>query len=301
MARLPRAWLAPVDVAAAVAPPSPSALQMQAVFGCQKELEISRLVGCEACNNTGVKAGTSPQTCYTCRGSGQVIQMVRTPLGVFQNVSICGECGGTGQKTTPCDVCGGDGRVRKGKVISMKARASASSHRGAKRRMADSPLFRTPMQIPAGVDQGSRLRVKGEGNAGRRGGPAGDLFVFCNVKEDPDLQREGTNIRSEINVPFYDAILGTSVQIRTVDGMVDLKIPPGTQPNTVLLMSRRGVPKLSQPNQRGDHLVRVKVQIPQKLREEERKLVEKLRELSGATSTSAPSGGSGAKKGWPFG
>ncbi|KAG2581526.1 hypothetical protein PVAP13_6KG172000 [Panicum virgatum] len=140
----------------------------EAVFGVEKEIEITRLEGCTTCDGTGAKPGTKPTTCKTCGGQGQVVSSTRTPLGIFQQVSTCNTCGGTGEFSTPCNTCGGDGRVRRTKRISLK--------------------------VPAGVDSGSRLRVRSEGNAGRRGGPPGDLYVFIDVLSDPVLKRDGTNI-----------------------------------------------------------------------------------------------------------
>lgn len=238
---------------------------LDAVFGCEREVEIARLEGCEACDASGVKAGTTPTTCSTCGGSGQVVASVRTPLGQFQQIAACQTCGGTGQMSTPCDKCGGDGRIRKPKRISLR--------------------------VPAGVDNGSRLRVRGEGSAGRRGGPNGDLYVFVDVRPDPELSRDGVDINSTVELPYTDAILGTTVKVRTVDGLVDLKVPNGTQPNTRLSMSKRGVPRLGQANtQRGDHVVTVKVGIPSKLSKEQRELVEKLKELNEGADTKARSG-----------
>eukprot|EP00884_Botryococcus_braunii_P017788 jgi/Botrbrau1/4693/Bobra.0218s0015.1 len=227
----------------------------EAVFGTSKDVEIARLELCDTCKGSGVKAGTTPVTCGTCGGSGQVVTAVRTPLGAFQQVSICPECEGSGETSTPCGTCGGDGRVRRTKRINIR--------------------------VPAGVDTGSRLRVKGEGNAGRRGGEDGSLFVDLRVRDHPQLRREGTTIHSDVEVNYVDAILGTSVQVLTVDGMVDLKIPAGTQPGTTLVMAKRGVPRLgSSANVRGDHMVHVKVTIPRKVQGEERRLVEELKELS---------------------
>ena len=210
-----------------------------------------RLEECDTCSGSGVKAGTRPSTCGTCGGQGQVIATVRTPLGNFQQVTTCQACGGNGQTSTPCPKCGGDGRVRKSKRISLR--------------------------VPAGVDSGSRLRVRSEGNAGRKGGPPGDLYVFIAVREDPDLKRfESINISSTVTIPYTKAILGTTVKVRTVDGTVDLKIPTGVQPGATLLMAKRGVPKLGNPNVRGDQYVKVKVTIPNKISNEEKALVEEL-------------------------
>jgi len=227
----------------------------EAVFGCEKELECVRLEECESCTGSGMQQGTAPSTCVTCGGTGQVVTTARTPLGNFQQVATCPSCGGQGQTFTPCASCAGDGRVRRTKLINLR--------------------------VPPGVDTNSRLRVRGEGNAGRRGGPSGDLYVFILVRGDSELVRDGINIQSTVTVPYTDAILGTTVDVNTVDGEVELKIPAGVQPGATLLMKGRGVPKLSAPTQRGDHYVVVKVSIPQKLSKEERAKVEEIRALSG--------------------
>ncbi|KAH6832831.1 DNAJ heat shock family protein [Perilla frutescens var. hirtella] len=226
----------------------------EAVFGVEKEIEITRLESCSTCDGSGAKPGTKASKCSTCGGQGQVVSSARTPLGVFQQVMTCSTCGGAGEISTPCNTCGGDGRVRKSKRISLK--------------------------VPAGVDSGSRLRVRSEGNAGRRGGPPGDLFVLIDVLADPVLKRDDTNILYTSKVSYIDAILGTTMKVPTVDGMVDLKIPAGTQPGTTLVMAKKGVPFLNKSNMRGDQLVRVQVEIPKRLSEEERKLIEELANLN---------------------
>ncbi|KAH1073342.1 hypothetical protein J1N35_025670 [Gossypium stocksii] len=233
----------------------------EAVFGVEKEIEITRLETCGTCNGSGAKPGTTASKCTTCGGQGQVISSARTPLGVFQQVMTCSSCGGMGEISTPCNTCSGDGRVRKTKRISLK--------------------------VPAGVDSGSRLRVRSEGNAGRRGGSPGDLFVVIQVILDPVLKRDDTNILYSCKVSYIDAILGTTIKVPTVDGMVDLKIPAGTQPNTTLVMAKKGVPVLNKSNMRGDQLVCVQVEIPKQLSSEERKLIEELSDLSkGKTASS---------------
>ncbi|XP_010928256.1 chaperone protein dnaJ A7A, chloroplastic [Elaeis guineensis] len=226
----------------------------EAVFGVEKEIEITRLENCGTCDGSGAKPGTKPSKCNTCGGQGQVVSSARTPLGVFQQVMTCSTCGGTGEFSTPCNTCGGDGRVRRTKRISLK--------------------------VPAGVDSGSRLRVRSEGNAGRKGGPPGDLYVFIEVLSDPVLKRDGNNILYTCKVSYIDAILGTMIKVPTVDGMVDLKIPAGTQPGTTLVMAKKGVPYLGKSNTRGDQLVRVQVEIPKRLSSEERKLIEELANLN---------------------
>ncbi|TYH94076.1 hypothetical protein E1A91_A12G016100v1 [Gossypium mustelinum] len=225
----------------------------EAVFGVEKEIDVSRLDNCTTCDGSGAKSGTKAYTCTTCGGQGQVVSSSRTPLGVFQQVMTCSACSGTGETFTPCDKCGGDGRERKSKKISLK--------------------------VPAGVDSGSRLRVRSEGNAGKRGGAPGDLFVVIEVIPDPVLKRDDTNILYTCKISYIDAILGTTVKVPTVDGSADLKIPAGIQPGTTLVMSKKGVPLLNKGRMRGDQLVRVQVEIPRQLSDEERRLVEELANL----------------------
>uniref|UniRef100_A0A175YFJ5 J domain-containing protein n=1 Tax=Daucus carota subsp. sativus TaxID=79200 RepID=A0A175YFJ5_DAUCS len=235
----------------------------EAVFGIEKEIEITRLESCGTCNGSGAKPGSSPTRCSTCGGQGQVVQSARTPLGVFQQVMTCSSCGGTGEISSPCNTCSGEGRVRKSKRISLK--------------------------VPAGVDGGSRLRVRSEGNAGKRGGPPGDLFVLIDVMPDPVLKRDDTNILYTSKISYIDAILGTTMKVPTVDGMVDLKVPAGTQPGTTLVMAKKGVPFLNKSNRRGDQLVRVQVEIPKRLSGEERKLIEELSNLNDAKALNSSS------------
>jgi molecular chaperone DnaJ len=225
-----------------------------AVFGVEKNIEVARLEMCNTCDGSGAKPGTTPSSCSTCGGQGQVMTTARTPLGDFRQVATCPACRGSGEISTPCTSCSGDGRIRKSKLISLK--------------------------VPAGVDSGSRLRVRSEGNAGKRGGPPGDLYVFINVRSDPNLKRDGNNILISTSISYVDAILGTTVKVPTVDGNVDLKIPAGTQPGTTLVMSKRGVPLLGKTNMRGDELVKIQVEIPKRLSSEERKLIEELADLS---------------------
>lgn len=229
---------------------------LDAVFGTNVDVDLTHLITCKTCNGSGIKAGTTPVTCQQCGGTGQVVTQMRTPIGNFQQVATCPACGGTGKIQTPCDNCGGDGREEERKKISVS--------------------------IPAGISNGARLRVRGEGNAGKLGGPPGDLYVFVNVKKHPKLRRDGTTIYFDVEISYIDAILGTKVTVPTVDGDVDLKVPAGCQPDTTLLMSKRGVPDVNNPGVRGDQKVRVRVKIPKKLNGEERALVEKLRDIEGS-------------------
>jgi len=222
-----------------------------AIFGQQREITIPHLETCEVCRGTGAKPGTGPKTCSTCGGSGQVRRATRTPFGNFTQVAECPSCNGTGQIISdPCTSCGGNGV----KQVRKKLR----------------------INIPAGVDTGTKLRVSGEGNVGLKGGPPGDLYVFIKVKNDSKLKRDGVTIYSEIVVSYLQAILGDTVEITTVDGKVNLKIPSGTQPNTTLSLENKGVPRLGNPVARGNHEVLVKVKLPTRITDEERNLLEDL-------------------------
>lgn len=228
----------------------------EAVFGGEKEIRISHLETCEVCEGTGAKPGTRPQTCSTCSGSGQVRRATRTPFGSFTQVSVCPTCNGTGQVIADkCTACGGKGQKQETKKLKIT--------------------------IPAGVDNGTRLRVSGEGDAGSRKGPAGDLYVYLFVKEDSEFQRDGINILSEITISYLQAILGCKLPVNTVDGEVELTVPAGTQPGTVVTMENRGVPRLGNPVSRGDHLITIEIDIPTKLTAEERELLEKLAAIKG--------------------
>ena len=223
----------------------------QAIFGEQREIKIPHLETCETCRGSGARKGTGPTNCSTCGGNGQVRRATRTPFGNFTQVAECPNCGGVGQIISdPCTNCSGNGV----KQIRKKLR----------------------INIPAGVDTGTKLRVSGEGNAGLKGGPSGDLYVFIKVRKDSKLTREGINIYSEISISYLQAILGDTVEIDTVDGKVKLDIPGGTQPNSVLTLENKGVPRLGNPVARGNHDVSITVKLPTRINEEERKLLENL-------------------------
>ena len=222
-----------------------------AIFGEQREIKIPHLETCDVCRGTGARPGTSPKVCPTCGGSGQVRRATRTPFGNFTQVAECPSCNGSGQIISdPCSSCGGNGV----KQVRKKLR----------------------INIPSGVDTGTKLRVSGEGNAGLKGGPSGDLYVFIKVKNDPRLKRDGINIFSEVTISYLQAILGDSIEIETVDGKENLNIPSGTQPNTTLTIENKGVPRLGNPVARGNHEVLVKVKLPTRVNSEERQLLEGL-------------------------
>jgi molecular chaperone DnaJ len=228
----------------------------EAVFGGEKEIRISHLETCTNCSGSGAKPGTRPRTCPTCTGSGQVRRATRTPFGSFTQVSVCPTCNGTGQVIEEkCDVCSGNGQRQETKKLKIT--------------------------IPAGVDNGTRLRVSGEGDAGQRSGPSGDLYVYLFINDDPEFQREGINILSEVKISYLQAILGSRMEVKTVDGPEELLIPPGTQPSTVLTLEGKGVPKLGNPVSRGDHRITISVDIPTRINPEERELLEKLAKIRG--------------------
>ncbi|MDX2229008.1 MAG: molecular chaperone DnaJ [Leptolyngbyaceae cyanobacterium bins.349] len=229
----------------------------EAVFGGEKEIRISHLETCNTCEGSGAKPGTRPKTCTTCNGQGQVRRAARTPFGSFTQVSVCPTCNGTGQMIEEkCDTCGGRGQRQETKKLKIT--------------------------IPAGVDNGTRLRVTGEGDSGQRNGPAGDLYVYLYVNEDAEFHREGINIRSMLKVSYIQALLGSRIEINTVeDKPQELLVPPGTQPGTVLTLEGKGVPKLGNPVARGDHLVTIQVDIPTKLGTDERELLEKIAKIRG--------------------
>jgi len=225
----------------------------EAIFGGEKQIKISHLETCATCSGSGAKPGTRPRTCGTCSGTGQVRRATRTPFGSFTQVSTCPTCNGTGQTIEDkCESCNGLGLNQVTKKLKIT--------------------------IPAGVDSGTRLRVSNEGDAGQRGGPSGDLYVYLFVQADNEFEREGINILSEIKISYLQAILGDKIAINTVDGKKPLTIPAGTQPDTVLTLEGLGVPKLGNPVARGDHLIRVKIDIPTKISGEEREVLEKLKE-----------------------
>ena len=223
----------------------------QAVFGQEQEIKIPHLETCDVCDGTGAKAGSGPTTCGTCGGAGQVRRATRTPFGNFTQVTECPTCEGTGQVIAdPCSACGGKG-VRQ---VRKKLR----------------------INIPAGVDTGTRLRVSGEGNAGMRSGPSGDLYVFLTVRSHPRLRRDGLNILSDVTVSYLQAILGDTIEVETVDGVQEIELPAGSQPGSVITLNNKGIPKLGNPVARGDQRITVTVELPKRLSDAERTLLEQL-------------------------
>jgi molecular chaperone DnaJ len=222
----------------------------EAVFGVERELTIPRAEACEACQGTGAAAGTSPQTCPQCRGSGQVRRTTQSIFGQIVNVTSCPRCGGEGKVIErPCRSCGGSGHVPGEKKVRVN--------------------------IPGGVDSGSRIRLSGEGEPGPRGGGPGDLYIDINVKPHPVLKRNGTDIVYELPLSVAQAALGDTVEIPTVDGSERIEIPAGTQYGKTLRLHGHGIPHL-RSGRRGDQIVFVRVVIPTNLTEEQRQALHKL-------------------------
>lgn len=228
----------------------------EGVFGGEKEIRIPHLETCTTCSGSGAKQGSRPKTCPTCNSAGQVRRATRTPFGSFTQVSVCPTCNGEGQVIEDkCESCGGNGRKQETKKLKIT--------------------------IPPGVDNGTRLRVSKEGDAGTRSGPPGDLYVYLFIEEDQEFHRDGVNILSEIKISYLQAIFGCRLEVNTVDGPVEMTIPPGTQPSTVLTLENHGVPRLGNPVSRGDHLITILIDIPNKITAEERELLEKLAKIKG--------------------
>jgi len=221
----------------------------QAYHGAKADLTYPTSVVCETCDGNGAKPGSKPTTCPACRGQGTV----SFRQGFFQMSRTCPECGGSGEIIKDkCPTCGGAGRRRQVKTLQVS--------------------------IPPGVDDGTRLRLAGEGEAGAHGGPSGDLFVFVSMKPHPLFQRDGAHLHLEVPVSAVDAMLGTDVQVPTPDGgRATLKIHPGTQPGDVVKLPGHGMPALNRPRERGDLLARIQVSVPTKLDKRQKALLEELR------------------------
>ncbi len=226
----------------------------EAAFGCQRDLQITRMNHCGTCEGSGAAAGSGPTVCTTCGGQGQVRQSTQTIIGNFTQVTACPNCAGSGQMiVNPCNDCHGKGRVPDEKSLSVT--------------------------IPAGVDTGTRLRVVGEGDTGHLGGPPGDLYVVVQVKAHQHFQREGYHLFSRETVSYPQLALGDDIEVPVLDGTHVLKIPSGTENGHIFTIKSAGIPHLNNPNRRGDHYIEVLIDVPKKLSGEEKKLLQRLKEL----------------------
>ena len=226
----------------------------EAVFGCEKQISIPRLAPCKSCEGRGTKGGAAPRPCPTCRGSGQI----RFQQGFFSIAKTCSQCGGRGSVISdPCADCSGGGRERITQTLNVR--------------------------IPAGVDAGSRLKLRGEGEAGAGGGPGGDLYVVLDVAEHPIFTRDGNDIVCDIPLSFPEVALGAEIEVPTLKEKTTLKVPPGTQSGTVFRLKGKGAPDV-QGYGRGDQLVRVHVEVPKKLSARQRELLEEFASESGGNT-----------------
>ena len=220
----------------------------EAVFGRSVEIDVNKLVECELCKGSGAARGSNPSTCDTCSGTGHV----RVSQGFFTLQQTCPHCRGSGRIVrNPCDQCLGQGRIRRSKKLQVK--------------------------IPAGVDSGDRVRLAGEGEAGRNGGPPGDLYVEVQVREHPIFERDGVHLSCEVPISFATAAVGGSIEVPTLDGQVVLKIPAETQSGRVFRLRDKGVKSVRGPG-RGDLFCRVVVETPVNLSQDQRKLLHEFDE-----------------------
>ena len=227
----------------------------EAAFGCEKEINLNRTEECEACHGSGAEPGTTAETCPDCRGTGVVRVQQRTGGFAFSSTAPCSRCRGTGKIIhTPCKACGGSGSVKKTKRVTVS--------------------------IPAGIDDGQAISLRGQGNAGKNGGPAGDLIVAVHVKPHPQFHRDGTTVLYEQPVTFYQAVMGAELEIPTIDGKVKYNLPAGTQTGTTFRLRGKGIPEL-RGRGRGDQYVTVRVQVPTSLNGEQKEALRAFAEAMG--------------------
>ncbi len=225
----------------------------EAVFGVTKEVSFSTLATCPACEGSGGEPGTEPEPCPDCGGSGERRRVAQTILGQMVNIVACSRCRGEGRiVTTPCTACGGDGRIREERALQVS--------------------------IPAGIDDGQRIALEGQGEAGPRGGPNGDLYVAVKIRRHPDLMRRGTELYHELAVSYPQAALGATLTVPTVEGSEEVEVPAGTQSGHEIRLKAKGVPRLRGAG-RGDLHVIVNVVVPSKLSKRERELLRELGEI----------------------
>jgi molecular chaperone DnaJ len=223
----------------------------EAAFGTETALQLPLLVSCESCGGSGARSGTGRVTCRTCGGRGQVIAQ----QGFFSISRTCPSCGGAGSRLeSPCAACGGEGRAQRERKLTVK--------------------------IPAGIQHGSRLRLRGEGEVGPHGGPTGDLYVVVYVKDHPIFKREGDDVHAEVTLSIPRAVLGGEIEIPTLEGKKTISVPAGLQSGETLRLRQQGIKHLEQAG-RGDLYIRIQVHTPTKLKREERHLYEELVKISG--------------------
>ena len=222
----------------------------EAAFGCEKEIEIDRVEQCTECGGTGAEKGYTPETCSNCHGTGTVKQTQRTPFGAFSSTGPCPNCHGTGKIIKkPCKKCRGTGQERRTRKLSVK--------------------------IPAGIDDGQSVALRGQGGAGVNGGPAGDVIVTVSIRPHPLFQRDGYDVWCEVPISYAQACLGDKLIVPTIDGKVEYTMPAGTQPGTVFRMRGKGIQAVNGRG-RGDQFVKVTLEVPKNLSDHQKDLLRKL-------------------------
>ena len=230
----------------------------EAAFGCEKSVTLERSEQCPTCKGNGCAPGTTPEICPDCHGTGTVQTRRQTPMGVFASNGPCRKCGGTGRLIhQPCPDCRGTGAVRKRKTIKIN--------------------------IPAGIDHGQTISLRGQGNAGRNGGPAGDLLITVMVQPHELFRRDGVDVFCEAPITFAQAVLGAELEIPTIDGKVKYSIPEGTQTGTVFRLKGKGIPVLNGRG-RGDQYVTVTIETPRNLNKEQKEALRRFSETLGESN-----------------
>ncbi len=228
----------------------------EAAFGCKREISYGRVIKCESCGGTGAEKGTSPETCPDCHGTGQVTTTQRTPFGMMQTSHACDRCRGTGKIIkNPCKNCRGTGYIK----ITRKIEVS----------------------IPAGIDNGQRIALRGEGDEGRNGGAAGDLIITVGIKSHPTFERDGYDIYCEVPVTFAEATLGAKIKVPTLTEPVEYDMPEGTETGTQFSLRGRGIANVNNPNRKGDLYFTVNIEVPKNLTSQQKKLLADFAEACG--------------------
>jgi molecular chaperone DnaJ len=235
----------------------------QAAQGVTREIEVDVMRSCDKCGGTGDAEGSGPVACATCNGTGGVQQVTRSIFGQMLTTRTCPTCRGSGRQVEhPCPACMGEGRRRTQETVTV--------------------------DVPPGVDTGTRLRLAGRGEAGRMGARSGDLFVRIRVRPDDVFERDGHDLHCRLRLPMVQAALGVEIEVPTIDGTHTLTVPPGTQPETVLTIRRAGMPKLNGGGARGDLYVHCQVEVPIGIDEQQRELLRELAELRGEDRPGSP-------------
>lgn len=243
----------------------------EAAFGCQKEIQVPIIEQCPDCAGSGCAEGTTPEICPECKGSGQTVTQQRTPFGIAQSVGQCPKCGGRGKIIhQPCKTCKGMGSIRRQHKISVK--------------------------VPEGIDDGQALPLRGKGNAGTNGGPAGDIYISIIVRPSAIFEREGTSVYLNQSISYAEAVLGADIEVPTLDGKVKLTIPEGTQPGATFRLKGKGIPYLNGKGARGDQFISVSIDVPKRLNSEQKELLRKFASSMGAADTLKGGGIFGKKK-----